>query len=230
MVSRRAVMLRAALSYVDVGWPIVPGVMPADQRRRGRVWALLGGGPPPECFCGQADCRWPAAHPLSPDWADQRVTTHQAATFWWGRQQGPLPNIVLCCGEALDVWVAPAHVGSRTLELIDAGVAPPAPVALSPTGQWHFFAAPDIAERPLRVPAGLGVTRLGAGCWVSAPPSDRGSAGRDRWLVPPHRGLPDAAAMAAALILAAAWSLPGLGQTSGSQTRPPAPSDRGGHR
>ena len=120
---------------------------------------------------------------------------------------------MLCCGDAFDVWAVPAHVGSRTLELIDAGIAPPAPVALTPSGQWHFFAAPDIAERPLRVPTGLGVTRLGAGCWAPAPPSDRGSAGQDRWLIPPHRRLPDAPAMAAALILAAAWSPTGFAQT-----------------
>ena len=219
-VNRRAAMLQAALSYVDAGWPIVPGAMPANPPRAGRVWALLGGGPPPECFCGSAQCTAPAAHPLSPDWADQRVTTPQAAAFWWDRPRGSLPNIVLCCGDAFEVWAVPAHVGSRTLELMDGGVAPPAPVALSPSGQWHFFAASDIAERPLRVPAGLGVTRLGAGCWVPAPPSDRGRSGRDRWLVPPRRQLPDAAAVAAALILAAAWSPTGFAQTPPPRTRP----------
>ena len=181
-------------------------------------------------LCRQADCRWPAAHPLSPDWADQHVTTHQAATFWWSRPPGPLPNIVLCCGDTFEVWTAPAHVGSRTLELMDAGVAPPAPVALTPTGQWHFFAAPDPAERPLPVPAWLGVTRLGAGCWVPAPPSYRGSAGRDRWLVPPRRPLPDAPAVAAALILAAAWSPTGLFLAAGAPTAFPAPPTRGDHR
>jgi hypothetical protein len=205
-VSRRAAMLRAALSYVDAGWPIVPGAMPADQRRRCRVRALLGG-PPLECFCGSAGCRFPAAHPLSPDWAEQHVTTHQAATFWWDRQHPPLPNIVLCCGETFEVWAAPTHVGSRALELMDTGIAPLAPVALTPTGQWHFFAAPDLAARPLPVPGGYGLTRLAAGAWVPAPPSDRGPLGRDRWLVPPTRRLPDTHAVAAALLLAAAWPL-----------------------
>ena len=227
-VVRRQAMLRAALSYVDAGWPVVPGAMPANPRRAGRVWTLLGGGPPLECFCGQPDCHWPAAHPLSPDWADQHITTHQAATFWWDRPRGPLPNIMLCCGQAFDVWTAPGHVGSRTLDLMDAGVAPPAPVAISPTGQWHFFATPDRTDRPLRVPAGFGVTRLGAGCWIPAPPSDRGPAGRDRWLVPPHRWLPDAPAVAAA------WSAPRAGQaaarTVDPQSPPVTPPDHGGRR
>jgi hypothetical protein len=153
-----------------------------------------------------AGCRWPAAHPLSPDWAEQHVTTAQATAFWWDRQHPPWPNIVLCCGEAFEVWAAPAHVGSRAVELMDAGAAPPAPVALTPGGRWHFFAAPDPAGRALPVGGGLGVTRLGAGCWVPAPPSDRGPAGRDRWLVPPTRRLPEPAAVAAALLLAAAYS------------------------
>jgi hypothetical protein len=218
-------MLRAALSYVEAGWPIVPGAMPTNQRRRGRVRALLGSGPPPECFCGSAGCRWPAAHPLSPDWADQHVTTHQAAAFWWDREHPPLPNIVLCCGQTFEMWAAPAHVGSRALELMDAGVAPPAPVALTPTGRWHFFTAPDPASYPVRVPGGLGLTRLAAGCWVPAPPSERGPAGRDRWLVPPRRRLPEPAAVAAALLLAAAWS-PAY-PASAART---VPSARGGRR
>jgi hypothetical protein len=76
-------MLRAALSYVDAGWPIVAGTMPADhaRRRRGRVRALLGGGPPPECFCGSASRRFPAAHPLSPDWAS--TTDRLCRTIAW---------------------------------------------------------------------------------------------------------------------------------------------------
>jgi hypothetical protein len=45
---------------------------------------------------------------------------------------------------------------------------------------------------------------LGAGCFVPAPPSDRGPAGRDRWLIAPrHHRLPAGWTVAAALILAA---------------------------
>ena len=231
MVSRQ-VMLRAALSYVDAGWPVVPGAMPAHQRRRDRVRALLGGGRAPECFCGAADCTAPAAHPLSPDWGDQHVTTHQAAAFWWDRQHGPLPNIVLCCGETFEVWAASAPVGARVLELMDAGIAPMAPVALTPSGGWHFFAAPTLSGPPVRVPAGLGVSRLGSGCWVPAPPSDRGPAGRDRWLVPPRRRLPEAVAVAAALILAAAWlpTAPGPAATRAVGTPTTAPPVHGRRR
>jgi hypothetical protein len=144
---------------------------------------------------------------------------------------------VLCCGDAFEVWAAPAHIGSRALELMDTGIAPPAPVAATPTGQWHFFAAPDLAGRPLPVPGGLGVTRLGAGCWVPAPPSHRGPAGRDRWLVPPRHRLPDAPALAAALILAAAWSPSRPGQAArvpsprpDTQTAPAAAPTRGRRR
>ena len=234
VVSRRAVMLRAALGYVAVGWPVVPGAMPAYPRRWDRARALLGGGPSVECFCGSVDCAAPAAHPLSPDWPEQHVTTPEVAAFWWDRQHRPLPNIVLCCGDAFEVWAVPAHVGSRTLELMDAGVAPLAPVALTPTGQWHFFAASDRASRPLPVPAGLGLTRLAGGCWVPAPPSDRGPCGRDRWLVPPRHRLPDAPAVAAALILAAAWSPtapgPAAARAAGTQTTPPRPPAPGGRR
>ena len=195
-------MLRAALSYVEAGWPIVPGAAPSGATALGRVRALLGAGPVPvSCWCGSGDCTAPAAHPLGPDWADQHVRTEPAARFWWDHQRGPVPNIVLCCGEFFEVLSVPAEVGSYALGLIDSGAAPVTPVAITPERRWHFFTAPG---RGLELPPGLDVVRLGAGRYVPAPPSTRGSAGRDRWLVAPRRRrLPEARTVAAAMILAA---------------------------
>ena len=156
------------------------------------------------CSCRSANCLTPAAHPLSPDWPDQHVTTEQAARFWWGRDSGPLSNIVLCCGETFDAWSVPAAVGTYALDLIDAGAAPFTPVAITPLWRWHFFTAPTLSSHGVQVPHGLDVLHLGTGQFVPAPPSTRGPIGRDRWLIEPrHRRLPPGRAVAAALALAA---------------------------
>jgi hypothetical protein len=58
VTGRRAVMLDAALSYVDAGWPFVPGVTASG----------LG------CSCGRSDCRSPAAHPREQKWQGSVIT------------------------------------------------------------------------------------------------------------------------------------------------------------
>jgi hypothetical protein len=166
------------------------------------------------------ECFSPAAHPLSPDWREQHVVTEQAARFWWDHKRGPVPNIVLCCGESFDVWSVLAKVGSAALSLADAGAAPWAPVAITPVGRWYFFTAPELDQPALSAPPGLDVVRLGAGCFVPAPPSDRAPTGRDRWLVRPRHRLPAGWAVAAALILAAERSA----ARDRQEASPPGPS------
>ena len=202
MVSRRSALLRAASWYVRAGWPIVPGATPLDGRAR--VQVLFGGrSVSVACCCGQKDCFSPAAHPLGPDWRREHVTTEASARFWWDRAKAPVPNIVLCCGESFDVWSVPAAVGSYALGLLDGGTGTPGtPVAITPLARWHFFTAPEADHPALIPPHGMDVVRLSTGYFVPAPPSTRGPAGRDRWLIPPRHRLPTARTVAAALILA----------------------------
>ena len=198
-------MLRAALSYVRAGWPIVPGAMPRDKQARIRILSGVRS-ESVACCCGQQDCCSPAAHPLGPNWRREHVVTETSARFWWDRQRAPLPNIVLCCGETFDVWSAPAAVGSYALDLLRDNTDPPlTPVAITPVRRWHFFTVPEGDQPALQTPHGLDVVRLAAGQCVPAPPSTRGPVGRDRWLIPyRHRlPLPTGWTVAAALILAA---------------------------
>ena len=199
-------MLQAALAYVRAGWPIVPGAMPKAETRP-RVQVLSGGrSVSVTCYCGHKDCWSPAAHPLGPDWQHQHITTEASARFWWDRTTAPVPNIVLCCGETFDVWSVPAAIGSYALDILANGIGTPVtPVAVTPVRRWHFFTAPEGDHPALKAPHGLDVVRLGTGQFVPAPPSTRGPAGHDRWLIPhrPHLRLPTGQRIAAALILAA---------------------------
>lgn len=214
-------MLRAALGYVAAGWPIVPGATAYNQPGRGWVRRMLGAGSAVSvrCSCGSPDCRCPAAHPLDPDWQRNHISTEQAARFWWGSQHGPMPNIMLCCGESFDVWSVPAQVGSVALDLIDGGAAPVVPVAITPLWRWHFFTAPTMPGHRVQVPPGLDVVHLGEGRFVPAPPSTRGTLGHDRWLVEQRRRLPLARPITAALILAAERITGGHLLTEGDRDR-----------
>jgi Bifunctional DNA primase/polymerase, N-terminal len=184
-VTRRS-MLRAALGYVGLGWPVVPGATPyASACRRirvtgpdGPVWV--------ECSCDSRYCVTPAAHPIDPHWQQHQITTAADVRWWWSARPGLLPNIVLVCGTAFHVWSMPRVVGIRVVEALPVEVARAVPVAVTPLGWWHLFCAPDGSPEELPpVPAGLGMAHLGDGCFVAAPPSTRGVLGHDMWLREP---------------------------------------------
>ena len=179
-------MLRAALGYVGSGWPVVPGATPYGARRRrmrvdgpsGPVWV--------GCSCDGGYCMSPAAHPIDPHWQQHVITTAADVRWWWSGRAGVLPNIVLVCGAAFDVWSVPRAVGSLALDLLPDEIALDTPVAITPTGRWHLFTAPRAAPGDMPpIPAGLDVIHLGRGSAVPAPPSTRGALGHDLWLRAP---------------------------------------------
>jgi hypothetical protein len=181
-------MLRAALTYVDAGWPIVPGTTPYGSSRRriritgptGPVWV--------GCSCDSQYCMAPAAHPIDPHWQQHQITKAADARWWWSaRSATTLPNIVLVCGPAFHVWSMPRGIGARVLDTLPEKAAAMVPVAATPTGWWHLFCAPEATtpEQLPPVPAGFGVVHLGDGSAVTAPPSTRGALGHDMWLREP---------------------------------------------
>jgi hypothetical protein len=197
-------MLRAALAYVDAGWPIVPGATPYGSSVRRRVRIAGPAGPVwVGCSCGSLFCAEPAAHPIDPDWQEHQITSPADVRWWWSVRSGVLPNIVLVCGPAFHVWSMPRSVGVRVVEtLLSEGMEGAVPVAATPSGWWHLFCSPETAPEELpSLPAGLGVVHLGNGHAVAAPPSTRGALGHDMWLREPvKRSLPPCSVVVAALL------------------------------
>jgi hypothetical protein len=204
-MTRRA-MFRAALTYVQAGWPIVPGATPYGSSRRRTNVQCAARPVPVACSCGRADCWSPAAHPRDQDWLDRVITDPTDVWAQWGNSSGSLPNIILVCGYTFDVWSVPHAVGVRALDRLPDEIAPFVPVAKTPTGRWHLFTAPvlpDETEIP-RIPPDLDILHLGPGQFVPAPPSTRGALGHDTWLTEQRRTrLPSWLPVTAALTKAA---------------------------
>jgi hypothetical protein len=170
VTGRRRVLHDAALSYVDAGWPFVPGVTASG----------LG------CSCGRLDCRSPAAHPRDENWQGAVITDPAPVRLWCAADSAVAPNIVLACGTAFDVWSVPHTVGTGTLHaLFPAGLTRSVPVAVTPTDRMHLFTAPASPQEVAQILPGLDVQHRGAGEFVPAPPSTRGAHGDDMWLIRP---------------------------------------------
>jgi hypothetical protein len=187
-------MLRAALAYVEAGWPIVPGATPYGSASR-RIRIIGPGGPVRVgCSCDSRYCISPAAHPIDPHWQQHHITTPADVRWWWSARSGLLPNIVLACGPAFHVWSIPRAVGTRVLETLPEEIAAAVPVAATPLGWWHLFCAPEAAPEQLPpIPSSLNVVHLGDGKTIAAPPSTRGALGHDIWLrepIPKRRLVP----------------------------------------
>jgi hypothetical protein len=139
-------MLQAALTYVQAGWPIVPGATPYGSSRRRTKVQCAARPVPVACSCGRPECWSLAAHPRDHDWL-HRVTTDPAdVRLWWGSDAVTMPNIVLVCGERFDAWSVPHAVGSRALDLLPDDTAPFVPIAMTPTERWHLFTAPVMPD------------------------------------------------------------------------------------
>ncbi len=202
-MTRRA-MLQAALSYVEAGWPIVPGATPYGLTRRRALVHCAGRPVPIACSCGREDCWSPAAHPRDPDWAHRVLHDSAEVVQEWGRQTAMVPNIVLVCGSVFDAWSVPREVGARALDLLADDIAPFVPIAVTPTGQWHLFTSPATPNQIVKLPHDLDVVHLGPGQYVPAPPSTRGALGHDIWLAEQRRrSLPHSPPIIAALTQAA---------------------------
>jgi hypothetical protein len=180
-------MLRAALAYVEAGWPIVPGATPYGSSRR-RTTVHCGGRPVSlACSCGREDCWSPAAHPRDQDWLRQVITDPADVHHCWGTTAVTVPNIVLVCGEVFDAWSVPREIGVRAMDLLPDDIAPFVPIAMTPTNRWHLFTTAVMPDETPHLPPDQDLLHLGAGQFVPAPPSTRGALGHDSWLAEQRR-------------------------------------------
>ncbi|MEU3982194.1 bifunctional DNA primase/polymerase [Streptomyces sp. NPDC026672] len=157
------------------GWDVVPGARAAQGA----------------CSCGRADCRTPGAHPL--EFAPQVCAgaTLDEVTKAWGEFPGA--SVMLPVGRAFDVIEVAEAAGRRALVRLERMGLPLGPVLATPDGRAQFLvAAGAAAELPTLLyrmgwddPTSLDLRGLGAGAYVTAPPSDRGGLGPVRWLRPP---------------------------------------------
>ncbi|MEU1042319.1 bifunctional DNA primase/polymerase [Streptomyces sp. NPDC005907] len=156
------------------GWDVVPGAR-----------AAAGA-----CSCGRADCPAPGAHPL--DFAaviPAGATLGEVSDAW---AQFPGAAVMLRVGRAFDVIEVAEPAGRRALARLERMGLPLGPVTATPDGRAQFFVAPGAAAELPRLlyrmgwdDAALDLHGLGAGTYVTAPPSDRGGLGPVRWLRPP---------------------------------------------
>jgi hypothetical protein len=180
-------MLRAALAYVEAGWPIVPGATPYGSSRFTTKVQRAARPVPVACSCQRPECWSPAAHPRDHDWLHHIITDPADVHHWWGSSSTAAPNIVLVCGDAFDAWSVPRELGIRALDLLPDDIAPFVPIAVTPTDRWHLFTTAVMPDETPHLPPGSDVLHLGAGQFVPAPPSTRGALGHDTWLAEQRR-------------------------------------------
>ncbi|MFI1465897.1 bifunctional DNA primase/polymerase [Streptomyces wuyuanensis] len=159
------------------GWDVAPGARAAAGR----------------CSCGDAGCPAPGAHPLefAPE-VPAGATLDEVAKAW---AEVPGASILLPVGRTFDVLEVSEAAGRRALVRLERMGVPLGPVSATPTGRAQFFVAPGAApELPHLLyrmgwdDAGLDLRCLGAGHYVTAPPSDHAGLGPSRWLRPPALG------------------------------------------
>ncbi|MGC0329270.1 hypothetical protein RKD23_002260 [Streptomyces sp. SAI-170] len=156
------------------GWAVVPGAR-----------AAAGA-----CSCGRDDCPAPGAHPL--DFAPEvrAGATLDEATGAWAEFPGAA--VMLPVGRTFDVIEVAEAAGRRALVRLERMGLPLGPVAATPDGRAHFLVAPGAAaELPALLyrmgwdDPGLDLRGLGAGDFITAPPSDRAGLGPVSWLRAP---------------------------------------------
>jgi hypothetical protein len=174
--SYRSAECTAVAEYTSLwGWDVVRGAR-----------AVAGA-----CSCGRSSCPAPGAHPLqSAPEVPAGATPAQATRAWAGKPGG---TVMFALGRAFDAIEVAESTARRALARMERMGLPLGPVTAGPDGRAHFFVAPGSAARLPGLlyrmgwddPASLDLRGLGAGHYLTAPPSDRGGRGPVRWLRPP---------------------------------------------
>jgi Bifunctional DNA primase/polymerase, N-terminal len=164
-MTRRA-MLRAVLGYVAAGWTISASDMIGEPPKDHPASGLT---------------------PVNPNWRRRLVTTSREASHRWGAHAPFAPGIVLVCGHNVDVWGVSDAVGARAVDLLPEAIERDLPVAVAPTGAWHFFTSPVAIEDLPTVRSSPAITHFGTGSYLPLPPSSQGPLGLYLWLNPPTK-------------------------------------------
>ncbi|MGW3421863.1 bifunctional DNA primase/polymerase [Streptomyces phaeochromogenes] len=156
------------------GWDVAPGARTAAGT----------------CSCGLADCPAPGAHPLDFAPVVPAGATLGEVTRAWGEFPGAA--VMLPVGRAFDIIEVAEPAGRRALVRLERMGLPVGPVAATPDGRAHFFVAPGAADELPELlyrmgwdDAALDLHGLGAGAYITAPPSDRAGLGPVHWLRSP---------------------------------------------
>lgn len=163
-------------------WPVVPGARAVRPAR--------GPAGPAECSCGVARCPAPGAHPLNTGPEVPPGATLDEVTEAWS--QVPGAAALLPTGRAFDVIDVARAAGHRALVRLERMGLPLGPVAVTPHDRAWFLVSPGAAaELPSLLyrmgwdDARLDLHGMGAGEYITAPPSDMAGLGPVRWLRPP---------------------------------------------
>ncbi|MFJ6849221.1 bifunctional DNA primase/polymerase [Streptomyces sp. NPDC091271] len=194
-------LLEAAAWYAqERHWDVFPG-----------TWLVAAGGTE-RCSCGDAGCAAPGAHPTRPDWAGQATGSAAAARRMWARQPGS--SVLLPAGRTFDALDVPESAGFLALARMERLGLTLGPVTRTPDRRMLFLVLPGAAAkapelvRQLGWDAGtIGLTAVGEGHYVAAPPTRVAGRGAVQWARRPSRAdlwLPDAEELISPLAYACA--------------------------
>lgn len=116
-------MMESALLYAEMGWPVVRGAAPGEDRA---------------CTCDRIGCPDPAAHPVTAAWGVEASTDADTIRRWWAAD--PHANVVLPTGRVFDVFDVPRAAGVMALTRVGRAGLPAGPVA-SVEDRYLFFVA-----------------------------------------------------------------------------------------
>lgn len=155
---------RAALTYAEHGWPVLPG-----SAWNGRRFVIPG--------------TMHVTDGIRPSVPRNHATTEAAAiTAWWDVTGRLVPSVLIRSGLSFDVVSAPRSIGERVVreEKFRRNAGPV--IYRIDTGRMFFIVEPD--ERPSPNEPG-GIELLRSGSWVVAPPT-RVRGANVRWWVSPE--------------------------------------------
>jgi hypothetical protein len=181
-------LLETAVRYAEERhWDVFPG-----------TWLETAGGAQ-RCSCGDAACAAPGAHPADEDWAARATGSATVVRRMW--QQRPTASVLLPTGRTFDAIDVPETAGFLALARMERMGLTLGPVTLAPDRRMRFFVLPGAAAKVPELvralgwfPRTLGLTALGAGGFVAAPPTRYGTRGAVQWVcrpTPANRWLPD---------------------------------------
>ena len=158
--------LQEALSYVRLGWHVLPLHNIVDGR----------------CSCGNENCSSPGKHPLIPNGSKGAVINEATVKSWWSKT--PLANVGIATGNKSGLIVLDVdsgHGGEESFQdlLYDHGGFPDTVEVLTGGGGFHYYFKYPGNGYLVKNKAGLfpGIDVRGDGGYVVAPPSNHISGG-----------------------------------------------------